>query len=170
MKMSQTELYDATSEWLMKLGYQPIRSSEREGLIVLLKTDDGEVRCRIRLEAGEKTPPVIHFLARLLVSIPRERLEIVALRLMNMNRGIRFGQFSLGLADGTITYRFTHMLADGQIPTQQWDFCLRQVVWYAGLYGPHIRSLLENPPDVEEEIMRWEKQKRVEASKTPQAK
>lgn len=155
MKMSQAELYNAVAAWLMDMGYQPAKSEKEKGLFFWLDPEDGHILCRIEVEAGEKTPSTIHFFARFQTLVPQCHLSIAALALMNMNRGIRFGQFILAPENGLISYRFTHLLAGHQRLNHQFGFCLRQLVWFAETYGPIFRDFLRDPPEFEVEINRW---------------
>ena len=156
MNISVSKLYDTVAAWLSERGYEPGLDDNEPGLFFWLDTEIGQARGRILVEADDK-PPTIHFHARLPVVIPKRLFSIVAFRLMNMNRGIRFGQFILILAPdkGSVSYRFTHLLADDQRLTHQFDFCMRQVIWFAEEYSPRIRDFLANPPDLDEEIMVW---------------
>lgn len=155
MNLDQSELYDSVTAWLANMGYQPVLRGEQEGLFFWLDTKRRQSRCRILVEARERPPLTIHFFARLQLLVPQHRLAIVALHLMNLNRGIRFGSFILASDAGIVSYRFTHLLAGDQRLNHQYDFCLRQALWYAEEYTPKLRAFISNPADFEDEIIRW---------------
>lgn len=129
--------------------------SERTLLSGLLDTAVGPARCRIRLEGDEGLPLTVHFLAQLPVIIPRHQFTCFAVHLMNLNRGIRYGQFILAADTGLVSYRLTHLVAGDQPVSQQCDFLMRQVLWYVESYSPNFHEMLIKEPDFDELCMRW---------------
>lgn len=92
---------------------------------------------------------------RLPVTIPRQQFTCFAVHLMNLNRGIRYGQFILAADTGQVSYRLTHLLAGDQPVSHQCDFLMRQVLWYVESYSHDLHAMLTNEPDFDELCMRW---------------
>ena len=76
-------------------------------LVVMLGNGSAAWQCRILCEDA---PLTIHYLSRLPDRVPEHMISGLAIRLLDLNRGVRFGQFSLDSHRRTITFRLTQML------------------------------------------------------------
>jgi len=65
-------------------------------------------QCRI---ICEDAPLTVHYLSRVPGRVPEHAIPDLAERLLDLNRSIRFGQFSLDSKRGTVTFRLTQRLS-----------------------------------------------------------
>jgi hypothetical protein len=87
-------------------------------LAVMLGDGFAAWECRILCEDA---PLTVHYLSRLRGRVPQHAIPGFAVRLLDLNRRIRFGQFSLDSKRGTVTYRLTQHIYP-QLPLN-FQFC-----------------------------------------------
>lgn len=155
MKMNREELKETLAAWLWELGFEPDPAAEDGKPACLLPTKVGPAHFRVSVDKEEGVPLTLHFIARLPVTIPRPQFTCFAVHLMNLNRGIRYGQFILAADTGLVSYRLTQLVAGDRPVSQQCDFLMRQVLWYVESYSPNFHEMLTHDPDFDELCMRW---------------
>lgn len=113
--MNRIEIQKCLLRWLCSQGLEVdiVKPSE---LVVI--AGDGKITWTCRIIC-EDAPATVHYLSRLPGRLPESQVAEVAVHLLDLNRRIRFGQFSLDSQWRTITFRLTQRVTKDAPPEVQ---------------------------------------------------
>lgn len=104
--MNRIEIQKWLLRWLHGQGLETDATTRSE---VVVTVGDGKITWTCRIIC-ENAPATVHYLSRLPGRLPESLVANMAIRLLDLNRQIRFGQFSLDSQRRTITFRLTQQI------------------------------------------------------------